>query len=277
MFRTAMAAGIVVFVVAATAQAQAPGPFRWQMGQTLTYRAEETTQATEVVGDAKIETKTHLILTKRWQVTAVDNAGVATLQLSLAALRHEMTTAGGETLLFDSANPDKSTPQLREQMARYVGVVLAVLRVDGFGRVVEVKESRHGLAHKYEVELPFVGILPANPRVGQTWERAYKITLDPPQGTGEKHDALQKYVCKAVADGAATVTMTTELKSPPETVTDRASLVQYLPEGEIVFDLKAGRLRSASLRIDKELKGHQGEGSSYRYVRSYVEQYAGER
>jgi hypothetical protein len=277
MFRKAMAAGFAVLLVAAAASAQTAAPFRWQMGQTLTYRAEEATQATEVVGDAKIETKTRLNLTKRWQVTAVDPAGVATLQLSLAALRHEMTTAGGETLLYDSANPDKSTPQLREQMARYVGTVLAVLRVDGYGRVVEVKEAKHGSAHKYEVELPFVGMLPANPRAGQTWERAYQITLDPPQGTGEKHNAVQKYTCKTVADGAATIAVTTELKAPPEAVSDRAALVQFLPEGEIVFDLKAGRLRSAALRIDKELKGHQGEGSSYRYLRTYSEQYAGER
>jgi hypothetical protein len=277
MFRKAMAAGFAVLLVAAAASAQTAAPFRWQMGQTLTYRAEEATQATEVVGDAKIETKTRLNLTKRWQVTAVDPAGVATLQLSLAALRHEMTTAGGETLLYDSANPDKSTPQLREQMARYVGTVLAVLRVDGYGRVVEVKEAKHGSAHKYEVELPFVGMLPANPRPGQTWERAYQITLDPPQGTGEKHNAVQKYTCKTVADGAATIAVTTELKAPPEAAADRAALVQFLPEGEIVFDLKAGRLRSASLRIDKELKGHQGEGSSYHYVRTYSEQYAGDR
>jgi hypothetical protein len=277
MYRKAMAAGFAILLGAAAASAQTAVPFRWQMGQTLTYRAEEATQATEVVGDAKIETKTRLNLTKRWQVTAVDPAGVATLQLSLAALRHEMTTAGGETLLYDSANPDKSTPQLREQMARYVGSVLAVLRVDGYGRVVEVKEAKHGSAHKYEVEMPFVGMLPVNPRPGQTWERAYQITLDPPQGTGEKHNTVQKYTCKTVADGAATIAVTTELKAPPEAAADRAALVQFLPEGEIVFDLKAGRLRSASLRIDKELKGHQGEGSSYHYVRTYSEQYAGDR
>ena len=47
------------------------------------------------------------------------------------------------------------------------------------------------------------------------------------------------------------------------------------PEGEIVFDLQSGLVRSARLVVDKELKNHQGEGTSYRFQRSYVEEYAG--
>jgi hypothetical protein len=277
MIRGEMAAVLAVLVSAAAAPAQTAGPFHWQAGQTLIYRVEQTTQATDIVGDSKVESKTRLNLTKRWQVTAVDKAGVATLQLSLLALRHEITTPDGETLLYDSANLDKSTPQLREQLGRFVGAPLAVLRVDGFGRVVEVKESKFGGPGKYENELPFAGVFPADLKAGQTWERAYKITLEPPQGTGEKYDAVQKYVCKSVADGTATVAVTTELKSPPEALADRVPLLQSQPEGEIVFDVRAGRLRSSSLRIEKEIKGHQGEGSSYRYQSSYVEQYVGER
>src|SRR5262249_53883545 len=139
------------------------------------------------------------------------------------------------------------------------------------------KEAKHGSAHKYAVHLPFDGMLAANPRPGPTWERAYQITPNPQQGTGEKHNTVEKYTCKTEADDDATIAVPTDLKAPPDAAGDRAALVQFLSEGEIVFDLKAGRLRSASLRIDKELKGHQGEGSSYHYVRTYSEQYAGDR
>jgi hypothetical protein len=52
-------------------------------------------------------------------------------------------------------------------------------------------------------------------------------------------------------------------------------VLQLQPEGEVVFDLQAGRLQSARLRIDKELKGHQGEGSSYKFQSAYTEKYVG--
>ena len=248
--------------------------FRWQQGQTLTYVVEHATSAAEVVGDSKSDTRTKLNLTKRWQVLDVDASGVATLQLSLAALRLEATTPTGGVLLFDSNDPAKSDEHMREELGKFVGQPLAVLRMDVYGRVVEVKESKHGPASRFDSELPFVFTLPAGaPAPGQGWDRAYKITLAPPQGTGEKYDAVQKYVCKAVANGLATLTLSTELKNMPENALDRVPLLQLQPEGEVVFDIAHGRLHSASLKIEKELKGHQGEGSSYKFQSSYTEKY----
>src|SRR5262245_49816115 len=87
----------------------APWRFRWQPNQVLTYRVEHVSSASEVVGSNKVETSSKVNLVNRWQVLAVDAQGSATLQLSLTALRHEQTRPGGEVLLFDSANPDKST------------------------------------------------------------------------------------------------------------------------------------------------------------------------
>jgi len=279
MVRKATLAVFAILILMSTASAQTGNwRFRWQPEQVLVYRVEQTMTATEVSGGTKVESTTRLNLTKRWQVLNVDASGVATLQLSLAALRMETTTAGGEMLLFDSANLDTSTPALREQMAQYVGTVLAVLRIDGKGRVVEVKESKFGPASKYESELPFAVVLPDGDALpGQAWERSYKITLAPPQGTGEQYDAVQKCVCKAVAGSAATVGVAVTLKPLPQAVADQAPLLQLQPEGDVVFDLQAGRLQSVNVHVDRALKGQQGEGSSYRFQSTYTEQYLGDR
>jgi hypothetical protein len=277
MMRRAMAAALAVLVIASGARAQAPARFRWQTGQVLVYRIEQSMLASEVVGDTRAEDRTRHTATQRWQVLAVDPAGVATLQLSNQALMYEATRANGDVLRFDSANLDKSTPQLREQFSRYVGQPLAVLRVDGFGRVVEVKESKFGSAGRFEVEPPFVGLLPPDGlKPGQAWERSYPITLGPPHGTGEKYVAVQRYACKGVTNGLAAIGLTTEMKTQPEAAGDRVPLLEMQPEGEMVFDLQAGRLHSAALRVDKELKGHDGEGSSYHFQSTYTVQYAGD-
>ena len=243
--------------------------FQWPKGRTLTYRANHATTVSEVVDGNKTETTSRLTLVKQWKVADVDPSGIATLHLSLAALRTENTKPNGEKLLFDSANLDQSTPELR-QMKEHLGKTLAIVRIDGYGRIHEVK---HGSAAKYEAEPPFALVLPAAaPKEGQAWVRNYKITLEPPQGTGERFPATQKYTCTKISGGQAHLAVTTELKSLPESPQERLPLLQKEVEGQAVFDIESGRLRRVELIIDKTVQNHQGPGSSYHFVSSYIEE-----
>ncbi|HEY7423049.1 MAG TPA: hypothetical protein VH682_02295, partial [Gemmataceae bacterium] len=248
MIRRTIAALLAVLVTATLASAQAPR-FRWQTGQVLVYRTEHNTLASYVMDDSKSETKTRVQSTKRWQVVGVDPTGVATLQMSLQALVFETVRPDGETLSFDSTNPDKGTEALRKQFTDYIGKPLVVLRIDGQGKVLEVKDATAGhSAARYESDPPFKLLLPAEPlKAQQAWERSYQITLEPPQGTGEKYPAVQHFVCKGIADNLATVTLTTEVKGVPAAQDDQVPLWQVQPEGEIVFDVQAGRLQKATL------------------------------
>jgi hypothetical protein len=266
-----MLAVILAGIAIASASAQTAGwRFRWQSGQVLTYRIEHATTVAETLNGSKIETASQVKLTKRWEVAAVDANGVATLRLSLTAMRHEQTRPNGEVLLFDSENPDKSTPELREQMGKYLGQVLAVLRVDGQGRVLEVKQ---GDAGRFETDPPFGVILPLPmPKEGNIWERDYNISLDPPQGTGEKYPAAQRYRCNKIDGTRATFGVTTQIKKMPDSALDRVPLLQRQPQGEIIFDFQTGRVLSSRLTIDKEVQGYQGEGSSYRFQSQFTEQ-----
>jgi hypothetical protein len=271
MIRRTLVTLLAVVVLASCASAQG---LKWQPGQVLLYRVEHTTFASDARGDTKNETKSVLKLVRRWQATAVDAAGVATLQMSLTSMMQERTTPAGEVLRFDSAHPEQSTPQLKA-MAGFLNKPLATLRVDGLGKVVAVTQSVAD-ASGYENELPFLAVLPGGAlKPGQAWERSYKITLAPPLGTGEKYDAVQRFTCKAVEGGLARVALTTELKAPPKVPADAVPLWQMLPQGEVVFDLTAGRLHSAKLAINRELKGHQGEGSETKFRSTLVVTYAG--
>jgi hypothetical protein len=244
--------------------------FHWRQGQVLTYRIEHSTRATETVSQNRFEVSSKLNLVKRWQVQAVDDKGVATLQMSLVSMRNEQVRPNGEVLLFDSANPDKNTPGLSEQMQKYVGKPLAVLRVDRQGKVVEVIK---GSPAQFESDPPLILRLPASiPAAGQSWERLYQITLEPPYGTGEKYQGRQCYTVTKIADGVATIQLTTNLKMPGS-VSERMPLVQKLPTGRIVFNIGAGRVQSAELRVDQTLQGQQGEGSSYRFQSAYRQEY----
>jgi hypothetical protein len=279
MLRALIPALAAVLAITSAAPAQSAGwRFRWDKGQVLTYRVEHDSTATEVIDGKTNGFSSKLTLVKRWQVKDVDGDGVATLEMSLTAMRHEITPPDGKPLVFDSADPGKSDAAMKTDLSKYVGPVLAVLRVDGLGRVVEVKESKHGPASKYESDLPFKLVLPAaEVKEGAAWERKYKVTLEPPQGTGEKFDAKQTYNCQSVKDGAATVAFTTSILNLPESVADQRPLLTAQTAGTVVFDGKAGLMKSAKVVIEKELKGYQGEGSSYRLKSNYTEEYVGDK
>src|SRR5437588_8838815 len=230
---------IIVLLLAMTtpavAPAQTPWQFRWQKAQVLSYKVKNVTTVTEVAHGGKQQFGSRLDLLKRYRVADVDATGVATLEYSVAAMRNEQTRPDGDVLLFDSADPAKSTPGLREQLAKYVGTTLAVVRIDMQGKVIEVKQ---GPTDRYESEPPFTLMLPGVPiQEKLAWVRHFILTLDPPLGTGEKHKAQQKCECTKIAGGKATIILLTAFKPMPESVQERLALIQKEAEGEVVFDI----------------------------------------
>src|SRR5262245_66678700 len=145
-----------------SSRADAPR-FQFRQGETLTYHLVQTTRVVETVADEKTnkpvesESATMVDLVRKWKVAAVDEKGVATLEMSIASMRWERK-AGAEEDVFDSSKPDDLN---KKEMAKHVGPVLAVVRIDPYGRVVEVKESRVGPAHRSATALPFKLVLPA--------------------------------------------------------------------------------------------------------------------
>ncbi len=270
MNQRGLAAAVVAMIWASAAPAQEPNwQFRWQKGQVLTYKAEHKTHVEEVVEKSKVASGSKLSVVKRWQVAEVDAKGNAVLHLSLTAMRNEQTRPNGEILLFDSANPENNSAELREQMSKFIGQTLAILSIDSQGRVLEVKQ---GSAARYEAEPPFAVVFPPTPaKIGQAWLRPYSVTLDPPYGNGEKFEAKQSIKCTNLAAGKAMLAIANQFSAMPENVKDHVPLIQKLSEGQVTFDLQTGRMVEVQLNIDRTLTNHHGEGSSYRFQSSFTE------
>lgn len=266
--------GLVALVLFGSVASAEPPRFRFTKGETLAYHLVQTTNVTDTVPDEKtnkpvvttVATKVDLV--RHWKVVDVDAKGVATVEMSIASMRWERK-AGAEEDVFDSSKPDDLN---KSEMAKHVGPVLAVLRIDPQGKVVEVKESKVGPASRFVTELPFKLALPdAEPKVGDSWDRAYTVQLDPPLGTGEKYAATQKYAALEPKGGFLTVAVTTQVKDPPAQVADQIPLLPLTLEGTLFFHAESGRYAGARCRLERELKNHRGEGSSYKFASTYVE------
>ena len=273
MVRTVSLA-IVALWIGTSAAADAPR-FKFQKGETLAYHLVQTTKIRETVLDVKTnkpvdsETSTTVDVQRKWKVTEVDDKGVATLEMSIASMRWEQKLPSGETDVFDSTKPDELN---KTEMAKHVGPVLAVLKIDSLGRLVEVKESKVGPATRFAADLPFKIVLPdAEPKPGESWDRAYTIQLDPPHGTGEKYASVQKYTCQEPKSGLLAFGLGTTIKEWPTESADQIPLLPLMPQGSVYFHPATGRYYAARLKVEKELKNHQGEGSKYAFVSTYVE------
>ncbi len=265
-----------LLLLGSVASAQPPAAalrFKWEAGKVLTYRVIQQTTVTETTLDEKTTkpltsvAKTNLTLVRKWTVKSVDMAGVATLEMSITAMRNEFRQPDGSVLVTDS-----SKPQDAQAMAEFLNKPIVTVRIDGLGKLVEVKEAKGGAAARLQAELPFRVVLPeAMPEVGKVWERPFTVKLDPPHGTGESHDFLQKYTSKGVKDGYLIVGVETALKSPPKTVIERVPLVPMLWTGDVYFNTTAGKYHASRLKTKSELVNHQGEGTKFVYESTYAE------
>jgi hypothetical protein len=272
LLAVALAAPVAVAQPPAPPAAAPPVRFKWAAGQTLAYKVTQATTVRETTLDEKTEkpvvteTRTALALAKSWAVRAVEPTGVATLEMTITAMRSEFRKPDGTTVVTDSANPEDA-----KQMAAYLNVPVVTVRVDPQGRLVEVKEAKAG-GGRLQAELPFRVVLPdAGPATGQAWDRTFALKLDPPLGTGESYDFAQMYSLKAAKDGLLVIGVETALKSPPKTAAEKVPLVPMLWAGEVYFNPAAGKLYAVRLKAKAELPNHQGEGTKFEYESVYTE------
>lgn len=262
-----------------TARADEPLRFRFAQGQTLAYKIDQETRVEETSLDDKTRKPTtssvlmRATVTRQWKVIAVDAAGTATVEMSILTLRTERKVGEEAADVFDSTRPDKEDPTHTE-MLKNIGKTLAVLKVDARGQVAAVVESKVGSASRFQSELPFRVILPeTGPAVGQSWERAWTLKIDPPQGTGETHDLIQKYTAKEPANGFAVVGIETSAKKMPEIAAERIPLFPLLVAGDVYFHTKTGLYTGARLKMKHTVEGHEGEGSRMVYTGVWSEDY----
>lgn len=277
-------AAVVVVLIATTsiAKAETSLRFRWKVGEQHSMTVSHTTKIEEtapLVPKGQPETTsrvTKLSLTKRWDVTEIDGAGVATMTLTITAMRQEIVrpliTKEGK-LASDTIVMDSSTPEGAKEMAAFLNVPILTAKIDARGAVLEAKSANgDSAANRLQAELPFRIWLPDKAvEVNASWERSFAVKLDPPLGTGESHAAKQTYRLRALQNDIAIVGVTTQFDKLPEAAVDQQPLLPWLWEGDVFLNVQTGRYAGAKLKSRKTIPNHQGEGTKFVFESEYVE------
>ncbi len=207
--------------------------------------------------------------TKTWRVVAVDDEGRATLEHSVDDVTMTSRTSDRGEVRWSSAG-DADPPPGYEAVRPSLGVPLSRMVIDRAGRVVERTELRpcppSSTGDLAVVPLPDGPVAP-----GAEWTIPQEVVVEVPAGPRKLVRTRLRYRLEDVADGIATIRVDTTVLTPVDDPRLEARLLERIWDGEIRFDIEAGRVISRRTGIDRRVVGFGGPQSSVRYKSSLEE------
>jgi len=222
----------------------------------------ETTQAVETLTDSL----------KRWTIVDVDATGRATLEHSVDDVTMVSRTSDRGEIRWSSGGTDEPPPGY-ELVRQSLGVPLTRMVVDPEGRVLDRVELRP-CPPSATGDLVIVPLPEAPVEIGAEWTIPQEVVVEVPNGPRKAIRTRLRYRLDEVADGFATIRVDTTVLTPVDDPRLEARLLERIWDGEIVFDIAAGRVVSRRTGIDRRVVGFGGPQSSIRYRASLEERLA---
>ena len=243
--------------------------YEFRLGDAIESRVEHRALTETTMNGVTQSVETMTDSTRTWRVTAVDEAGAATLEQFVDDVTMTSRSSDRGELRWAS-DGDAEPPPGYEGVRLSLGVPLVRMRVARDGRILERRELRPcpTAASGDLVVVP----LPDGPvEVGQEWTIPQEIVVEVPGGPRNAVRTRLRYRLEAVRDGMATILIDTTVLTPVDDPRLEARLLERIWDGEIRFDIETGRIASRRTAIDRRVVGFGGPESSVRYKASLAE------
>jgi hypothetical protein len=205
---------------------------------------------------------------KVWQVQEPDSKGNAVFVHSVASVDMQQKLTGRQEVRYNSLT-DTAPPAGYEDVAKAVGVPLAVIALDAQGGVVN-REDKHtqSTSNPGAITIP----LPSGDvAIGHQWDLPDDVTVNLKDGRVKKVKTRQRFTLVEVQDGIATIRLDTQVLSPIRDPAVEVQIIQGKANGLVRFDIEAGRIISQQTDVDERVNGFQGEASSLHCVTRFTE------
>ena len=277
--KTCTVCGLVMVVFAFSGRracrADAPAEYslryKFQVGDTLRWNVVHRCQIhTSVSGTAQTaETTTSSV--KVWRVHEVKPNGQVVFDHLVESVDMRHRISGRDEVHYNSLT-DPVAPKGFEDVARAIGVPLAMVTIDAQGKLVERKQNfvKAAIAGQGEITIQ----LPDHPvAVGSRWSCPHNIDVPLSDGTTRRFKAQQSYKLEDVKTGVATISVSTQFTTPIQDPALEAQVLQYENSGTVRFDIDAGQILQRQIDVDRSVVGFRGEASSLHYIGRSSEQY----
>jgi hypothetical protein len=243
--------------------------YKFQPGETLRWNVLQRSRVRSAVSGTAETVETTSTSVKVWRVKEVKPDGSATFEHLVEDVDMRQQFSGGSEVHYNSRT-DKTAPPGFDDVARSVGVPLALVTLDARGKVLKRERKRaSSLAqHDGEVTIP----LPEEPvTVGHTWSFPNEISVKGERGIC-KVKTVQKFTLESVKTGVATIAVATCILTPVNDPAAESQLLQRESTGTVRFDIDAGRVLSQQMDSDKQVIGFRGGASSVHYANRFAEE-----
>lgn len=171
--------------------------------------------------------------------------------------------AGREAVRYNSATDEVPPPEF-QQVKKTIGIPLSTITMDAHGKIVSrsdnVVHPEFGLGG-LSIPLPRQEI-----KVGYKWSQPLEIKVRLEDKRIKTIKTRQLYALEKVETGVATISVKTQILTPVNNPRVRSQLVQRISQGQLRFDLDAGRLISKQLDWDEAVVGFSGPESNMKYL-----------
>jgi hypothetical protein len=214
------------------------------------------------INDVSQSSQSRTVSSKVWEVKSVDGAGNMTFTQSVASVDMSQQVADGSEVRYNSVT-DKEAPSAFKTVAESIGKPLATITITSWGEVTDRSEKANGAnlgMGDITIPMPKEAIA-----IGQQWETDREIRVRRTDGSPKIVKVRELYTLEKVSAGVAVISIRSEPLTPLREPEVEAQAIQQMSNGEVRFDMDAGRLISKSLSWDKTVVGFSGAGSVMEY------------
>jgi hypothetical protein len=210
---------------------------------------------------------------KVWRIEAVEPDGTVTFEHSVESVDMRQKLSDHQEVTYNSKT-DKEPPPIYAAVAKEVGVPLAVVTIDASGKILKRTDHGKQTAVTDQQNSDMVVPLPPEPiAVGESWNVPQDVTITLEEGEPKVIKTRQHYTLEKAVHGVATISVATQVLTPVNNPAVQSQLVQRLTQGNIRFDLDAGRVLAKQLDLDERVLGFHGNESSVHFVGRFTEEY----
>lgn len=250
--------------------------FKFEPGELIRWRVDHRSHIRTTIQGTTKSAESSTTSVKAWRVTEVDDQGVVTFEHLVESIQMRQQNSGSSEISWDSTS-DGEIPPVFEGAARSVGKVLAIIKMDAVGKVID-RKGKAGEASNVTDESRMSISLPKDPvAIGQSWSMPVDVSVGS-RATGgvTKVRMRQKYTLEEVRHGIAIIHAETQILTPNLSPEIQSQVVQRESAGTVRFDIEAGRLVGQQYDCDKQVIGFSGDQSSLQCRTRFVEELAEE-
>ncbi|MEX2317013.1 MAG: hypothetical protein WD669_07670 [Pirellulales bacterium] len=237
--------------------------YKCSLGDVWRYEVSHKAAIRSTIDQSTQSAQTRTDSVKSWKITDILPEGAIEF-MTVVEKVHMVNQLPDKDPTEYNSERDKTPPPGFEDAARSVGVPLSVVRMSPQGKVLrrELKIKRPGA----EDDGPLVVLLPEQPvAIGDSWDEPFDLTVQLKTGGTKAIQSRRHYKLAKVENGIATISVDYQVLTPIDAHIE-SQIVQRLMDGEVRFDIEAGRVVGQKMEIDKRILGFAGPTSSMQYI-----------